>query len=93
MTKTVDITTALKLNAAPTSKSVLAAVARGAVLSHDRNLLIDNGGHLNFSDDWERRIIYKVTKDEKKMVSRLGNTAAMPIAPAIFSETKLDFQR
>ena len=33
-----------------------------------------------------------MTKDEKKMVSRLGNAAAMSIAPAIFSETKLDFQ-
>ena len=27
------------------------------------------------------------------MVNRLGNTAPIPIAPAILSETKLEFQR
>ena len=52
----------------------------------------ENGGHLCFSDDWPRLVIYKVTKDEKTMVSRLGNTAAKPIAPAIRSEKKLDLQ-
>ena len=65
MTKTVGIIEALRLKAAPISYSVMAAVARGAILSHDKNLLLENGGHLSFSDGWIRHIIYKVTKDEK----------------------------
>ena len=68
----------------------MAAIFRGLVLSHDRNLVVENGGHLSFSNGWARRIIYKVTKDKKKMVSRLGNTAAMPTAPAILSKINFD---
>ena len=50
MIKTVDIITALMLKAAPISYSVMAAVARGVVLSHDRNL-VENVRHLSFFDD------------------------------------------
>ena len=71
----------------------MAMIDRGAVLSHDRNLVLENGGHLSFSNDQARHIIYKVTKDEKKTVNYLGNPAAMPNAPAILSKTKLDFQQ
>lgn len=50
MIKTVDIITALMLKAASISYSVMAAVARGVVLSHDRNL-VENGRHLSFFND------------------------------------------
>ena len=66
MAKTIDIIKALSLKAAPVSYSVMAAVARGIVMSDDRNLLVENGGHLSFSDDWARRIIYRLTKDGKR---------------------------
>ena len=62
MTKTVDINKALRVKAPPISYSGMAGVARGVVLSYDRNLLVENGGHLSFPDDWGRCIIYKVTK-------------------------------
>ena len=84
MTKTADIIKPLRLKAAPMSYFVMSEVTRGVVLSNDRNILVENNGHLNF--------IYKVTKVSKKMVSRLGNTTAMLIASAILSKTKLDFQ-
>lgn len=63
--KIVDIVKALRLKAAPILHSVMAAVTRGAVLWHERNLLVANGGHLSCFHDEARRIIYKVTKDEK----------------------------
>ena len=63
MAKTIDIIKALRLKAAPVSYSVMAAVARGIVMSDHRNLLVENGGHLSFSDDWARRIIYRLLKD------------------------------
>ena len=90
MKKSIDITKALRLKAAP----VMAAVARGVVISHDRSFLVENGGgHLKFSDNWAKQILYKVMKDGKKMVDRMGNTASMPVDSAILSEVKIDFQR
>ena len=71
----------------------MAAVARGVVISHDRSLLLENDGHLKFSDNWAKQILYKVMKDGKKMVDRMGNIASMSVDPAILSEVKLDFQR
>ena len=47
---------------------------------------------LKFSDNWAKQILYKVMKDGKKMVDCMGNTASMPVDPAILSEVKLDFQ-
>ena len=52
MNKSINIIKALRLKAAPVSYSVMSAVARGVVMAHDRNLLVENGGHLKFSDDW-----------------------------------------
>ena len=62
-------------------------------MAHDRTILVENGGHLKFSNDWARRILYQITKDEEKMVSRMASTASMPVDPAILFETKLDFQQ
>ena len=70
MAKTVEIVKALRLKGAPVSYAVMAAVARGVVISQDRNLLVENGRHLHFSDNWARQIIHWVMRDEKKMVSR-----------------------
>ena len=93
MDKTIEIIKALRLKAAPVSYSIIAAVAKGVVIAHDRNMLAENGGHLMFSDDWARKILYKIAKSGKKMVSRMATTASLPVDPAVLSETKLDFQR
>ena len=61
-------------------------------MAHDRNILVENGSHFKFSYDLVRRIIYRATKDEKKMVNRMGNTASMPVDPSVLSEIKLNFQ-
>ena len=65
MDKSVDIIKALRLDMVLVSYSVIAAVVRGLVMSHDRIILEVNGGHLKFSNDWARRILYRITKDEK----------------------------
>ena len=51
MKKSIDIIKALRWKAAPVSYSVMAAVARGVAISHDQSLLVENGGHLKFSDN------------------------------------------
>ena len=71
MKKSIDIIKALPLKATPVSYSVMAAVARGVVISHDRSLLVEDGGHLKFSDNWAKQILYKVMKNGKKMVDRM----------------------
>lgn len=91
MTKPVDIIIALRIKVAPVTYLVMVAVPRGVVLSHNRNLVVANCGHLSFSNDWARRTIYKGTKDEKKMVRRLENTATMPIASVTFFRDKIRF--
>ena len=93
MEKTISIVKSLRLKGAPVTYSVIAAVAKGAVIASDRCLLVENGGHLQFSDYWARKISYKLCQEEKRMVRRLGNTASLPIAPALIEETRLDFQR
>ena len=93
MSQTIEIVKALRLKAAPVSYSVIAAVAKGVVIARDRTLLAENGGHIKFSEDWARKILHNVMTEEKKMVSRLGSTASMPVSPVILSEVKLDFQR
>ena len=51
MTKTVSIIKALRLKSAPVSYAVTNAVAKGVIISHDRCLLVEHGGHIKLSDD------------------------------------------
>ena len=45
MKKSIDIIKAVRLKAAPVSYAVRSAVARVVMMAHDRNLLVENGGH------------------------------------------------
>ena len=45
MNKSINIIKALHLKATPVPHSIMPAVARGVVMAHDRNLLVENGGH------------------------------------------------
>ena len=83
----------LRLKGAPVSSSVVNAVARGIVMANDRSLLLENGGHISLSDDWSRKILYRMEQDGKKMVRRMATTAKIPVAPGLLSEVKLDYQR
>ncbi len=81
------------LRGAPVSATVICAVARGVIIANDRSLLLENGGYIDLSTDWSRRVLYRFEKLGKKMTSRMATTAKIPIAPALLNETKLDFQR
>ena len=59
MTKTVDIIKTSRLKAAPISYLVMVMFARGSVLLHGRNVLVENGGHLRF-------ILYKVKTERTR---------------------------
>ena len=44
MSKSIEIIKSLRLKRAPVSYAVMAAVAKGVVMSHDRTLLVEYGG-------------------------------------------------
>ena len=83
MTKTISIIKAY---------AVINAIAKGVIISHDRCLLVEHGGHIELSDDWARKILYKMKEDKEPMVRRMCNTASLPVAPALLAENKLAFK-
>ena len=56
-------------------------------------LLVENGGHLSFSDSWARNIHNEVERNGKKMKRRMATTSKIPVAPALLEEEKYTFQR
>ena len=62
MKKTIETVQSLRLKGAPISSSIINAVAKGIVIANDRMLLVENGGHLSFSDSWARKIRNEMVK-------------------------------
>ena len=93
MKKVIETVTNLRLRRVPASAAVICSVARGVIIANDRSLLLENGGYIDLSTDWSRQVLYRFEKLGRKMISRMATTAKIPIAPALLSETKLDFQR
>ena len=93
MKKIIETVTNLRLRGAPVSVAVIRAVSRDVIIANDRSLLLGNGGYIDLSTDWSRQVLYRFEKLGRKMISRMATTAKIPIAPALLSETKLDFQR
>ena len=89
---TIDTISALRLRGAPVSSSVINAVAKGIVQADDRRLLVKNGDHLSLSNDWARKVLYRMDTLGRKMTRRIATTTRIPVAPALLAETKLDFQ-
>ena len=75
------------------SSAVINAVAKGIVIANDRSILAEHGGYLTLSDDWARKILYKMETTGKKMSRRMATTSKVPVAPGILKEVKLDYQR
>ena len=90
MNKVIETVTNLRLMGAPMSAAVIRAVARGVTIESDRLLLLENSGYIDPSTDWKRQVLYRFGR---KKTSRVATTAKIAIAPALLSETKLDFQR
>ena len=56
-------------------------------------LLVENGGHLSLLNDWAGKVLYRIDTLGRKMTRHIATTARIPVAPAILTEIKLDFQR
>ena len=93
MKKVIENVANLRLRGAPVSSAVIRAVARSVIIANDRSLLLEIGGYIDLSTDWSRQVLYRFEMLGRKMTSRMATTAKIPIAPALLSETKLDFPR
>ena len=64
---------------------IVMATARGVIMSHDANLLAENGGYMNITKDWAKRLLQRMN-----MVKRKGTTKAKAM-PADFDKLKAQF--
>ena len=53
------------------STELVMATAKGVVISHDANLLTENGGYIDITKDWVKRILQRINT-----VKRQGTTKA-----------------
>ena len=93
MKKVIQTIKALRLKGALISYNVINAIAKGIVVANDRTMLVEHGGHLQFTDNWARNILNEVQRSEKKMVKRMATTSKIPVAPGLLKEEQLTFQR
>ena len=93
MAKTIDVVSSLRLRGAPVSSAVIRAVAKGIITANDRSLLVENGGTVSLNKGWAHQVLHRMKALGEKLVRRMGTTAKISIAPGIFKEVKLDFQR
>ena len=87
MKKTIDTISALRLRGAPVISSLINAVAKGIVQANGRTMLVENSGHLSLSNDWARKVLYRMNTLEHKMTRQIATTARIPVAPALLAET------
>ena len=93
MKKAIQTIKALRLKGAPISYNVINAIAKGIVVTNDRTMLVEHGGHLQFTDNWARNVLNEVQRSEKKMVKWMATTSKIPVAPGLLKEEQLTFQR
>ena len=93
MKKTIETIQALRLKGAPVTAAVINAIAKGIFMENDRTMLAEHGGYLSLSHDWERDVLYRMEREGKKMAVRIATNEKIPVAPGLFKEAKLSFQR
>ena len=93
MKKTIETVQSLRMKGAPISSSIINAIAKGIVIANDRMLLVENGGHLSFTDSWARNIRNEMQRTGKTMKRRMATTCKIPVAPDLLEEEKFMFQR
>jgi len=61
------------------------ATARGVVISHNANLLLENGGYIEITKSWAQRLLERMN-----LVKRKGTTA-VKVLPSNFEKLKKQF--
>ena len=66
MKKAIQTIKALRLKGAPISYNVINAIAKEIVVANDKTMLVEQGGHLKFTDNWAQNVLNKVQRSKKK---------------------------
>ena len=56
-------------------------------------MLVNHGGHLEFTDNWVRNVLDKVQRSEKKMAKRMAMTSKISIPRGLLIKEQLTFQQ
>jgi hypothetical protein len=48
------------------NSAIVRAAAKGIVLSHDRSLLFENGGHIELTKSWARSLLKRMNMVKRK---------------------------
>ena len=89
MKKAIQTIKALRLKGAPISYNVINAIAKGIVVANDRTMLVEHGGHLNFTDNWVRNVLNEVQRSKKRTAKRMATTSKISISPGLLKEEQL----
>ena len=79
---------ALRQAGAPVGTSVIIAAAKGIVLSVDRTMRVENGGHIRLTKTWAQSLMHRMG-----LVKRKASTKKSSITSEKFEEVKTTFLR
>jgi len=65
------------------NSAIVRAAAKGIVLSHDRSLLFENGGHIELTKSWAKSLLIRMN-----MVKRKGTTSKKTFVVENFTQEK-----
>ena len=91
MTKVISMVEALCLKGALVTAEVINSVAKGFIITNNWSLLIENGGYISLSHQWDQNV-YRMEQKGKKMCRWKATAEKIPVAPGVLKEAKLHFQ-
>ena len=86
MKKTIQTIKSLRLKGTPISYNIINAIAKRIVVTNDRTMLVEHGGHLTFTVNWLGNVFNEITRSEREMVRRMATTSKILIAPELLKE-------
>ena len=72
-----------QLKGALVTASVINAIAKGIVMANDLTILIEHGGYLSLTYDWDRNVLFRMEREGKEMTTRMATTEKIPVGPGL----------
>lgn len=77
--KTIQTIRSLQYKSASIIYNVINAITKRIVVTSDRNVMVEQGGHLTFTVNWAQNILNVIIQSERKMVRRMTTTLEIHI--------------
>lgn len=79
MTKTIQTIRSLQCKSASIIYNVINAITKRIVVTSDRSMLVEQGGHLTFTVNWAHNVLNVIIQSERKMVWRMTTISEIHI--------------